>query len=116
MGADEESPVAPSTLPDEVLEHIDDLDESQLRAVIDYAQKRMRFVHPDVTEQIENRNGEEIVRIEERTGYTEVVKRQPCAEGCAECPHGPFLYHVCEERSPDRPTSLHWTYLGRILE
>jgi len=116
MGADAEPPVASGTLPDDVVEHIDDLDEAQLRAVIDYAQDRIRFVHPDVTEQIEAREGEEIVRIEERNGYTEVVKRQPCAEGCDNCPHGPYLYHVREERRPDGSTSLHWTYLGRIQE
>lgn len=114
MGADAERPVAPSTLPDDIVEAIDNLNEAQLRAVIDYAQDRMRFVHPSVTEQIEAREGEEIVRIEERNGYTEVVKRQPCAEGCTNCPHGPYLYHVNEEQRPDGSAHLHWTYLGRI--
>lgn len=116
MGADEEAPVASRVLPSDVVDRVDGLDEPQLRALIDYAQNRMRLVHPDVTEQIEAREAEEIVRIAERPTYTEVVKRQPCAEGCKECPHGPYLYHVREERRLDGTTHLHWTYLGRVQE
>lgn len=34
----------------------------------------------------------------EHDGYTEMAKRQPCADGCPDCPHGTYLYHVREEK------------------
>lgn len=111
-----EPPVAPSTLPPDVIEALDQLNEAELRAAIDYTQERLRDIHPTITEQIEAAPGEEIIRIQERAGYTEVVKRQPCGQNCDDCPHGPYLYHVREEQRPEGGTHLHWVYLGRILE
>lgn len=64
--------------------------------------------------EIEPGPGEEIVRIGERPGYTMVVKRQPCAEGCRNCPHGPYLYHVREEPRPEGGQKLQWTDLGPV--
>jgi len=116
MDGEAEEPVAPTELRAEAVALIDDLSEAELRATIEYARDRLQFVHPEVTEQIEARDGEEIVRIEDRGAYTEVVKRQPCATGCDECPHEPILYHVTEERQLDGTTDLHWTYLGRVYE
>ncbi len=99
------APVPPADLPQEAVNVVDELDEAELRAIIDYAQARKRFVHPHVTDQIEAKEGEELLRVEERNGYTEVVKSQRCADGCSECPHGPYLYHVREERRPERNPS-----------
>lgn len=116
MGAENTAPEAPPELSTHTVEVIDQLDEEELRSIIDYARERREYIHPDITDQIESGPGEEIVRIEERTGYPEVVKKQPCAKGCDECPHGPFLYHVREESRPEGGISLHWDYLGRIRE
>lgn len=116
MEADEAPPVAPSVLPDHVVDEIAELDESALRALIEFSRSRLQFVHPDVTEQIEAKEGEELVRVEDRGAYTEVVKRLPCAERCDDCPHEPVLFHVTEERRPGGSTGLHWRYLGRIRE
>ena len=116
MDGDSEVPAPPPNLPAELVELLDGLDETELQAAIDYAQARRRFVHSDVTDRIEARPGEEILRVEERDGYTEVLKRLPCAEGCADCPHGPYLYHVYEEQRPEGGSRLHWTYLGRVRE
>lgn len=109
-------PNPPSSLPTDLIETLNQLDESELRAVIDYAQQRYEFVHPAITDQIEAAPGEEIVQIEEQPTYTRVVKRQPCATGCDDCPHGPFLYHVHEETRPGGETKLRWRYLGSIAE
>lgn len=116
MGADTERPIAPSTLSKEAVAALDNLSETELRAAIDYARDRLRFIHPSTINRIEAQEGEEIVHIEERNGYTEVIKHQPCPETCNECPHGPYLYHVHEEQHPDGSTHLHWSYLGRIRE
>mgnify|MGYP000448172179 CR=1 FL=1 len=116
MVADEESPAGGRVLSPDVADAIAGLDGPQLRSLVDYARRRMRSVPSSVTERIEAGAGEEIVRLEARDGYTEVVKRQPCADGCDRCPHGPFLYHVVEERHVDGSTHLHWTFLGRTRE
>ena len=60
--------------------------------------------------------GEEIVRITEQEGYTEVVKREPCGNDCNECPHGPYVYHVREETTPDGSTRLHWSFIGPVAD
>lgn len=112
MSAEAQEPDPPDILPSDIADGLSRLDEEELRAAIDFAQKRRRHIHPDVTEQIEPAPGEEIVRIEEQSAYTLVSKRQPCAKSCSECPHGPFLYHVREVPRPDGETKLHWTYLG----
>lgn len=114
MGSQSEPLEPRGVLPSTAVELIDTLDERELQATIDYAQKRLHHVHPTVTEQIEAQADEEIVRKEKRDGYTEVVKSQSCPEGCADCPHGPYLYHVTEEKHSDGSTSLHWVYLGRV--
>lgn len=114
MGSNSEAPVPPEELPPDAVEILDDLNEDELRAAIDYAQARERSIHPGVTDQIEAQEGEELIRVEERSGYTEVVKKQPCFDGCDDCPHGPYLYHVREEQLPDGESKLHWTYLGIV--
>lgn len=114
MGTDDEEPEPPIELASSLVERVDDLDEDELRALIDYAHERERYLHPTVTAQIEPGPGEEIVRIDEQEGYTEVVKREPCGENCSECPHGPYLYHVREVRGPGGETKLNWNYLGLI--
>jgi hypothetical protein len=112
----DDQPDPPSILPSEVVDVIDDLDEAELRAVLDYVHDRQEYVQTAVADKIEPAPGEEIVRIEERPGHTEVVKREPCGEDCEECPHGPFLYHVREEVRPDGETHLQWHYLGPTEE
>lgn len=116
MDPAEEPPDAPGSLSPAVVEMVDELHEPELRALIDYAGKRQQYLHTAVSEQIEPAPGEEIVRIEERAGYTEVVKREPCGEDCSDCPHGPFLYHVREETRPNGEQHLHWEFLGKINE
>lgn len=103
-------------LSENLIARLDGLTEQELREVVHYAQRRLREVHQPVSDRIEVGPGEELVSIEERPEYTEVIKREPCGEDCSDCPHGPHLYHVYEERYPDRSSSLHWVFLGRVFE
>lgn len=107
-----QEPEPPGDLPTDVAEALSSLSKPELRAAIDFAQKRRRHLQPEVTDQIEPAPGEEIVRIEEQTSYTLVSKRQPCAGGCAECPHGPYLYHVRRVSRPEGDSKLQWSYIG----
>jgi hypothetical protein len=43
-----------------------------------------------------------------------MAKRQPCADGCPDCPHGTYLYHVREEKLLDGDTNHHRTFLGEV--
>ncbi len=105
----------PSELPDDLVEHLSRLDESELRAVISYSKSLLPRL-PTVDDLLEERPAEEILEVEEKEGYTRIVKKQPCAHGCDDCPHGPYLYHVRVEPHPEdgESASLHWEFLGQI--
>jgi hypothetical protein len=101
-------------LPESIAEDLQALDDEALRDVVSYAQQLLRERAPQPSH-IEAAPGEEIISIEEQGGYTLVTKTQKCAEGCEDCPHGPYLYLVREEHSPvDHEPTLHWVFLGRV--
>lgn len=102
-----------STIPDAVTNAVTEADDATLRAIADFVQAELTDRRKDLLE-IEPGPGEELVEVSEESGYTRVVLRQPCAEGCDDCPHGPYLYHVRVERKPDDEPSLHWAYVGRV--
>jgi len=56
---------------------------------------------------VDSRPGEDIVDgLNERDGYTEVLKRVPCAGGCDECPCTTSRWsHV--QRAETRPLNVH---------
>lgn len=105
----------PDDLPDELAERVSRLDESELRELISYARSLLPRP-PTVDDLLEERPGEEIIDVESEDAYTRVVKTQPCAEGCEDCPHGPYLYHVRVKPSPadGESPSLRWDFLGPV--
>jgi len=109
------SDASASDLPNGLAEALSRLDEAELRAVISYAKSQLSPT-PTVEELLEEGEGEEILEVEEQNGYTKVLKSQPCAEGCEECPHGPYLYHVRVEKYPENEeeASLHWEFIGPV--
>ena len=111
---DRDETPTPAAVSDELQARVDALDESEVRALVDYGRRRLRELQDPVSAHLEPRPGEEFVEVTEREAYTEVVKREPCAEGCRDCPHGPYLYHVTEERHPDGSKHLHWASLGPV--
>lgn len=105
-------PTPPEDFPPDLAAELQESSVHDLREAIIYAQELLRSRHQP-TLQIEPGPGEELVRLTERSGYTEVVKRQPCGDGCEDCPHGPYVYHVTREQHPDGSERLHWTLIGR---
>lgn len=104
----------PADFPVDLGDRLSRLDESELRAVISYA-RTLLPEPPTVDDLLEERPGENILDVEERDDHTKIVKTQPCVEGCEECPHGPYLYHVRVERHPrEKEPSLHWTFVGPV--
>lgn len=109
--------MAPNTdcgrIPANVANVIAAADDSTLGAIVDFARAEIAERRRDLLE-IEPRPGEELVEVSDEPGYTSVVLRQPCADECDDCPHGPYLYHVRPERHPDGEASLHWVFLGLV--
>lgn len=108
---------AVTELPSDLEDRLADLDESELRAVVSYARTLLPET-PPVEDLLEERPGEELLEVEDRDSYTKVVKTQSCVQGCEECPHGPFVYHVRVEKRPesDEGPSLHWTFVGPVQQ
>ncbi|MDS0282694.1 hypothetical protein [Haloarcula onubensis] len=107
-------PTPPVDLPDEIVSVLQDASVHDLRETVLYAQELLRHQHVPPQE-IEPLPGEEIVEVTEHDDHLTVVKRQPCSEGCADCPHGPYVYEVTREHRPSGETHLHWAFIGRKI-
>ncbi|MGQ3330099.1 hypothetical protein [Halorubrum sp. FL23] len=104
---------SPEDLPEGLSAVLEEYDDSQLRDIINHAQRLLRD-HPPLTEAIEARHGEEIVRTEEYDAYTIVVVERPAEVGEA---RGPFAYRVqWEPKIDDGEGRYKWHYLGRVTE
>ncbi|MFC7173611.1 hypothetical protein ACFR97_03750 [Haloplanus litoreus] len=108
-----DAPTPPEGLPDSLASELARLTPEELRNTIVHAQELLQF-HQETTSPIEPGPREDIIRVTEHEGYTEVVKQLSCVEGCDDCPHGPYLYHVSEEARPEGETHLHWTFMGEV--
>lgn len=112
MPTPSDGPTPPEGLPDDLVEKLQELNDEELRKTIVHAQELL-MNGDERAPKIEPQPGEDIIRIDEYGGYTEVVKRVPCWEDCEECPHGPYLYHVREETLPNGERKLKWKFLGQ---
>ncbi|MFC7081453.1 hypothetical protein [Halorussus caseinilyticus] len=105
----------PSDVPADLASRLAALDGRELRAVISYAQS-LSTPAPSPAALVEERPGERILDVRERDGHTEVLKEQPCPEGCDDCPHGPYLYRI-RVRPPvdaDSEPTLRWDFVGPV--
>lgn len=106
-------PTPPEDLPEQLVSDLDQLNADELRKTIIHAQELLQF-HEGTDPPIEPSPGEDIIRVTEHEGYTEVVKWVPCGEDCSDCPHGPYLYHVTQEHYPDGKEEPHWIFIGAV--
>jgi hypothetical protein len=113
MRENSDGPTPPEGLPDAVVAELENLSSENLRNTIILARELLQS-REDHAPEIQPHPGEDILRVSKHDGYTEVVKMVPCSEGCAECPHGPYLYHVKEEPRPESPSHTHWTFIGEV--
>lgn len=110
----DDPPEPPAAVPASVSESVRELSDHQLRELMDYCGALLQFHEQQLREEIEAGPGEELVRVEEREGYTEMVKRIPCGEDCENCPHGPYLYHVRTVPDEEGGSHLSWRFIGRM--
>ena len=106
-------PTPPEGLSPTLVDALTDSDPEALRRAIAHAQELLHS-HEGTELPVDAAADDDILRVTERDGYTEVVKQYSCAEGCADCPHGPYLYHVTEETLPDGTRETHWSFIGRV--
>ncbi len=101
----------PTDVPDELIAALEGSSDSQLREIIHYAQQLLRE-HPPLTDAIESRNGEELVRLTDHDGYSIVIVERP--EEPVEA-RGPFAYRVNWMPSMSEGEGQYrWHYLGRV--
>ena len=108
-----DGPTPPEGVPQQLADTLPDLTSEELRNTILFARELLqsRDARPSP---VEPGARDDILRVTERDGYTEVVKTDTYAEGCADCPHGPYLYHVREEARPEGGTQTRWTFIGDV--
>lgn len=101
----------PEDIPDDVITALEDSSDQQLREIIEYAQRLLKD-HPSLTDEIESRESEELVRMEDHGEYTIVIVERPEETGAA---RGPFAYRVKWETNRDDEASKYkWHYLGKV--
>jgi hypothetical protein len=100
----------PETIPARIAETLEASSDGQLREIIHYAQRLLRE-HPPLTDALESREGEELVRMDDHGAYTHVVVERPEETGQA---RGPFAYMVTWEPTTDEEGQYKWHYLGRV--
>lgn len=101
----------PESVPAEVTHALQGSSDSQLREIIHYAQQLLRE-HPPLTDAIESREGEELLRMEDHGAYTLVVVERPDETGEA---RGPFAYRVrWEPNTKGERGKYRWHYLGQV--
>ncbi len=105
------SPDPKDAVPDEITMGLEDCSDRQLRATIEYAQRLLQD-HPELTEAIESRPGERLVRTEDHGTYTIAIVERPDETGDQ---RGPFAYLVnWEPGLPGEEGQYRWQYLGMV--
>jgi len=101
----------PESISDEVAAHLQESTDHQLREIIHYAQQLLTE-QPSLTDAIESRDGEELVRREDYDEYTLVIVERPEETGDA---RGPFAYRVrLEPGFEGSDGKYRWHYLGQV--
>lgn len=106
---------AEEQLPEDLLDAVRSLDERELWLLVEFAHRRIQVVHPSISEQIEERERQEVIQVSEENGLARVLRREPASDA-REREEVLVLYLVTEERTPDGETNLHWRYLGPVRD
>jgi hypothetical protein len=87
-------------------------EDSQLREIVEYARQRLAD-RPPLTDVIEAREHEDLVRMKDEGAYTTVVVERPgeTSEG-----RGPFAYMVQWEPHVGEDGKYKWHYIGRVFD
>jgi len=101
----------PDGIPRDVVATLDGCSDAELREIVHYAQQLLD-AHPPLTDAIESRLGEELLRVEDYGAYTIAIVERPDETGDA---RGPFAYRVTWEPEVDGDGGQYrWHYLGKV--
>lgn len=103
----------PDDLPELLITELEQSSDEQLRTIIHYAQDLLRQ-RKGKTQEIEPREGEEIIRKDDHGSYTLVIVKntQP-----PKSDQGLFAYRVQYEYGPENEEGRYrWHYLGPVEE
>jgi len=103
-------------LPDALVEILDDLDVSTLHSVRTYLDQRIDDLRSTLPEMIRAETGSEIVDIIDRGPYTLVRKYPTSRDDSDTYPQPLFLYRVRREKRLNGEETLHWSFLGDVIE
>jgi hypothetical protein len=111
-----------TTIPEPVAETVATADDATLREIVDFVQRELADRRRDRLD-VEPKPGEELAEVSEERGYTRVVLRQPCAEGCEECPQdrtsttsGRSTTPTASSRFTGRTSAGSWIRIARSTE
>ncbi|WP_247730828.1 hypothetical protein [Halovivax limisalsi] len=113
MSTDPAEPTPPEGLPEEIATALHQLRAEELRKTIIHAQELLNYDDENPSP-VEPNPGDDILRIIEHDGYTEVVKYVTETVNGKQHRMGPFHYHVTEERHPDGSRKPYWKFIGEI--
>lgn len=101
----------PDDIPEAVADALEASDDGQLREIIHYAQQLLEE-QPSLTDEIESRDGEEVLRTEDHGSYTHVVVERSDDSGGDT---GPYAYRVkWQSGIGDDEGKYRWQYLGKV--
>ena len=113
MADSSRTPDPPEELSDRLVAELEALPPRELRSAVVFARELLQS-HDATDFPADPELGDDVLSVTEHEGYTAVVKRHVCEEGCDDCPHGPYLYHVTEETLPNGTHETHWTFIGQV--
>jgi len=102
--------------PAALVEILDDLDVSTLRSVQTYLDQRIDELRPTLPEMTRAETEGEIIDITDRGPYTLVRKYLTSRDSSDTYPQPLSLYRVKREKRLNGEETLHWSYLGDVIE
>lgn len=102
--------------PDSLVELLNELDAPTLRAVRTYVDQRLDDLRPFLEEKIRSEANGEVVEILDRGAYTLARKYPPSRSNSGDTSQPLSLYRVKREKQLNGEETLHWSYLGDIVE
>jgi len=105
----------PDDLPEQLIERVDALDLSELKSLRSYVERRIESPQVSLKAEIEANAAGEVVNIEVHGAHAHVEMHPAESNEPGVDEAVTSLYHVQREPHPDGTKSLHWAYLGDVL-
>ncbi len=102
-------PEPPETIPQYIADGLCRQKSEELDEIIRYAEELIEARSKAPTVEDVEEGDSDIMEVDRKDGYTEVIKKVNCGKDCNGCPHGPYVYRVRYS-----PNGLKWDYLGSL--